>query len=105
MTNKHTPGLLAACRDHNLTMGPDHKPNPYGTFPDALRNLANGLPDRMAVWAEWLKAKAETLDAAIAKAEVENLTNGGCDRCASAAAWRDTHEGARQGQDGRRRDE
>ena len=64
--------LLAACRNHDFTMGPDSaSPNPYGTFADALRNLAAELPatDRMNDWAEWLRKKAFALNAAVYKAE------------------------------------
>jgi len=73
---KHSPlpweDLLAACRDHNFAMGPGStRPNPHGTFTDALLNLAAELPatDRMNHWAEWLRKKAFTLDAAVRKAE------------------------------------
>jgi len=60
--------LLTVIRDHDFPMGPDSaRPNPYGTFSDALRNLAAELPatDRMHDWAEWLRTKASAMEAAI----------------------------------------
>ena len=64
------PDLLAACRDHGLPMraGSDTL-NPYGTFPDALRNVASELPAIMSEWATWLRRKAGMLEVAIVKAE------------------------------------
>jgi len=65
--------LFAACRDHGCLMGPNNpRPNPYGTFADALRNLANELPGSLSGWGDWLRVKADSLDAVVAAATSES---------------------------------
>ena len=79
------PELLAACKEHGLpglASDPNGRQNPYGTFADALRNLAAALesledPIDDPGWAPWLRSKASSLEATIARAEPKPTTNGG----------------------------
>lgn len=60
------PALLEAAKSSGLE---------YGTFPDALENIATELDPigggPLSAWAPWLRIKAKQLSAAIADAEVE----------------------------------